>query len=216
MALPTGRGRVEADARVRTADETSRSSTMAAMTKSYLVTGVGCRRRGETLIVPEGVQIIFYRVRPRPPQISGVRTPLDELMVAVKLLSATAAGPGESVPAGFCWERATGFRPSGVFRRSTGARVMDLSNTSARRPVPLDHIVRELATDRKGRATVIHWLVEPGDPEPVRTHWQVQRPPRLFAGDGQESGHAPLAELAESDEAAENVPPGWVTVSIRT
>ena len=192
------------------------------MTKSYLVTGVGCRRREETFVVPEGVQIIFYRTRPRPPRLSGVRTPLDELAVAVKLLSAKAAGPGESVPAAFCWERGIEEPPSGVHRRSTGARVMELSDTSALRPVALAHIVRQLAMHRQGRSTVIHWLVEPADVEPAPQHWQLQRPRRLFHGDGQESGPAPLADppgmraagLARYEEREEAVPPGWVTISL--
>ena len=58
--------------------------------------------------------------------------------------------------------------PSGVHRRSTGAQVMDLSNTSALRPVALGRIVRELALHRAGRPTVIHWLVEPAEAGPVR------------------------------------------------
>ena len=63
------------------------------------------------------------------------------------------------------------------------------SNTSARRPVPLDHIVRELATDRKGRATVIHWLVEPGDhrqqrPDVVRGVEEVSPESMELPGDG--------------------------------
>ena len=196
---------------------------MRAMTKTYLVTGVGCRRREEPFVVPEGVQIIFYRMRPSPPRISGVRTPLDELKVAVKLLSAKAAGPGESVPAGFCWARGAEVPPSGVFRHSTGARVMELSDTSALQPVALSHIVRELTMNRGGRPTIIHWLVQPADPAPVRRSWQLQRPPRLFNCDSEESGPAPLADLANvhawddarSDEAEEAVPPGWVTISHR-
>ncbi len=195
---------------------------MPAMTKSYLVTGVGCRRREEMFVVPEGVQIIFYQMRSPPPRISGVRTPLDEWRVAVKLLSAKAAGPGESVPAAFCWERGAAVPPSGVHRRSTGAQVMDLSNTSALRPVALGHIVRELALHRAGRPTVIHWLVEPAEAGPVRQNWRLQRPPRLFNGDGEESGHAPLADPAgmhagdrgRSEGMDEAVPPGWVTVSL--
>ncbi len=192
---------------------------MAAMTKSYLVTGVGCRRREEMFVVPEGVQIIFYQTRSPAPRISGVRTPLDEWRVAVKLLSARAAGPGESVPAAFCWERSAAFPPSGVHRRSTGAQVMDLSDTSALKPVALGHIVRELTLHRAGRPTVIHWLVEPAEPGPVRQNWRLQRPPRLFNGDGQESGHAPFADAADlgrSEGSDETVPPGWVTVSLRS
>ena len=193
------------------------------MTKTYLVTGVGCRRREEPLVVPEGVQIIFYRTRPSPPRISGVRTPLDELKVAVKLLSAKAAGPGESVPAGFCWTRSVDVPPSGVYRHSTGARVMELAETSAHRPVALSHIVRELALNRGGRPTIIHWLVQPADPAPVRRSWQLQCPPRLFSGDSEESGHAPLGDLPNaqawdgprSDEAEQAVPAGWVTISHR-
>lgn len=201
---------------------------MAAMTKTYLVTGVGCRRREETFVVPEGVQIIFYRTRSGLPRISRVQTPIDELTVAVKLLSAKAAGPGETVAAAFCWERSIELPPSGVYRRGTGAQVMELSNTSPRRPVALSHIVRELAMHREGRPTVIHWLVEPADAQPLRQNWQLQRPPRLFHGDSNESGHAPLDDLAsmqasdtarsdeveEVEEVEEAVPPGWVTVSL--
>ena len=193
------------------------------MTKTYLVTGVGCRRREEPFVVPEGVQIIFYRTRPSAPRIAGVRTPLDELKAAVKLLSATAAGPGESVAAGFCWARSGEVPPSGVYRHSTGAQVMELSDTSALAPVALSHIVRELARHRGGRPTIFHWLVQPADAAPVRRNWQLQHPPRLFNGDSAESGHAPLADLAMMDasndawpqEAEEGVPPGWVTVSHR-
>ncbi len=196
---------------------------MRAMTKTYLVTGVGCRRREEPFVVPEGVQIIFYRTRPGTSLLPGVRTALDELRAAIKLLSATAAGPGESVAAGFCWARRGEMPPSGVFRHSTGARVMELSDTSALAPVALSHIVRELARHRGGRPTIFHWLVQPADPAPVRRNWQLQHPPRLFNGDGAESGHAPLADLAMMDasndawpeEAEEAVPPGWVTISHR-
>jgi hypothetical protein len=192
---------------------------MASMTKTYLVTGVGCRRREETLVVPEGVQIVFYRMRSSPVRTPGVRTPRDELMIAARLLPARAAGPGECVQAAFCWQRGVEVPPSGVHRHSTGARVMDLFDTSPRRPVALDYIVRELTANRQGRTTVIHWLVEPGEPAPVRQHWRLQRPPRLHNGDAAESGHAPLAELAgpagRRDEPEERVPPGWVTVSLR-
>lgn len=196
---------------------------MGSMTKTYLVTGVGCRRREEPFVVPEGVQIVFYRMRPSPPRISGVRTPLDELMVAVKLLSATAAGPGDSVAAGFCWARGAEVPPSGVYRHSTGAQVMALSDTNAHEPVALSHIVRELAMHRGGRPTILHWLVQPADPAPVRRSWKLQHPPRLFNGDSEESGHAPLSDLANlhvlgdarSEEAEEAVPPGWVTMSHR-
>jgi hypothetical protein len=193
---------------------------MGQMTKTYLVTGAGCRRREETLVVPEGVQIIFYQMRPRPPRVTGVRTPLDELMVATRLLSARATGPGETIQSAFCWERSAEAPPSGVHRRGTGALVMDLSDTSMRRPVSLGHIVRELAAHRQGRPTVIHWLVQPADAAPARPDWQLQRPPRLFQGDGSESGHTPLDELAGmqvseipwSEEMDEAAPPGWVTV----
>ena len=193
------------------------------MTKSYVVTGMGCRRREEPFVVPEGVQIIFYRVRPGPPRLSAVRTPLDELMVAAKLFSATAASPGEFVPAAFCWARSAEIPPSGVYRRSTGAQVMDLSNTSAYEPVALSHVVRELAMNREGRPTIIHWLVQPADAAPVRRSWRLQQPPRLFNGDSEESGHAPFDDvaslrawdLARSGESDEVVPPGWVTVSHR-
>ena len=192
---------------------------MAGMTKTYLVTGVGCKRREETFVVPEGVQIIFYQSRARSPRLPGVRTPLDELMVALKLLPARAAGPGDCVTAAFCWQRGVDVPPSGVYRRGTGARVMELFDTSPRRPVALDYIARELSSNRGGRPTVIHWLVEPGEAEPVRKNWRLQRPPRLQAGDGQESGQVPLDALAAhpwgtawQDEAA---PPGWVTVSLR-
>ncbi len=196
---------------------------MPAMTKSYLVTGVGCRRREETFVVPEGVQIIFYQTRPNAPRLAGVRTPIDELAIALKLLPARAAGPGDAVQAAFCWRRSIERPLSGVFRRSTGAPVMELSNTSPRRPVALDHIVRELAAQREGRATVIHWLVEAADPAPGRPHWQLQHPPRLFQGDGNESAHAPFDELpsmrgpgrGRPEEAEEAVPPGWVTISLR-
>ena len=195
---------------------------MAAMTKSYLVTGVGCRRREETFVVPEGVQIIFYRTRPRPPRPRTVLTPIDELKVAVKLLSARAAGPGEFVSAAFCWERGGDLPPSGVYRRNTGAQVMVLADTSARQPVALAHIVRELTAQREGRPTIIHWLVEPADPPPGRHGWRLQCPPRLFQGDGDESGHVPLDEWAglppsgatRSHEAEQAVPPGWVTISV--
>ena len=191
------------------------------MTKTYLVTGVGCRRREESLVVPEGVQIIFYQTRARTPRLAGVRTPVDELMVATKLLTARAAGPGETIPAGFCWERDAESPPSGVFRRGTGAQVMDLSNTGPRQPVALDHIVRQLAMHRDGKPTVLHWLVEPADPAPARQGWQLQHPPRLFKGDADESGHTPLDDLAQvqvwetaGTDADDAVPPGWVTVSL--
>jgi hypothetical protein len=181
---------------------------MAAMTKTYLVTGVGCRRREETFVVPEGVQIIFYRTRPRPPRIAVVRSPADELAVALKLLPAKAAGPGDFVSAAYCWQRSPGGPPSGVYRRSGGARMLELSNTSPRRPVSLSHIVRELTGDRGGRPTVFHWLVDPADPAPGRPHWQLQHPSLVMPGDGDESAHVPL------DEAVDDVPPGWVTVSV--
>ncbi len=150
-----------------------------------------------------------HRVRPRPPQVSGTRTPQEELAAAVKLLSARAVGPGEGVPAAFCWERGAGSPPSGVYRHSTGAQVMELSNTSARQPVALDYIVRELAANRAGRATVIHWLVDPGEPA-CEEDLAVAAPPRLFSGDSQESGHAPLTNLqvTELDALDEAVPPG--------
>ena len=194
------------------------------MTKSYIVTGVGCKRREESFVVPEGVQIIFYRTRARPPRIAAVQTPLDELMIAVKLLSAKAAGPGETVSAAYCWERDVESPPSGVYRRSTGAQVMELSNTSARQPVALGHIARELAMHREGRPTIIHWLVEPADADPARQEWRLQHPPRLVHGDGNESAHAPFDELARmlasdaarQDEAEQAVPPGWVTISLRS
>jgi len=196
---------------------------MEEMTKTYLVTGAGCRRREETLVVPEGVQIIFYQARPRPRGLSVVRTPNDELMIATKLLTARAAGPGETIPSAFCWERDGKFPPSGVHRRSTGLRVMDLSDTSARQPVSLEHIVRQLALHRDGRPTIVHWLVESAEPHPVRKLWQLQHPRRLFKGDGDESGHAPLddlsglevSELPSWGELDEEVPAGWVTVSAR-
>lgn len=197
---------------------------MPAMTKSYIVTGVGCKRREESFIVPEGVQIIFYRTRPRPPRIATVQTPTDELMVAVKLFTAKAAGPGETVSAAFCWQRSAESLPSGVYRRGTGELVMELSDTSARQPVALGHIARELAMEREGRPTIIHWIVEPAEPAPARQNWQLQHPPRLLPGDGNESAHAPFDEMARllaSDgarpgEAEEAVPPGWVTISLRS
>jgi hypothetical protein len=193
---------------------------MASMTKTYLVTGEGCRRREETFVVPKGVQIIFYQTRPRPLRLSAVQTPIDELKIAVKLLPARAASPGETIQSAFCWERGRDMPPSGVFRRGTGAQVMDLSDTSAVRPVALGHVVRELAARREGRSTVIHWLVHAADAAPARHHWQLQHPPRLFNGDAGESGHAPLDELAGmqvseipwSEEMDDAAPPGWVTV----
>ena len=193
---------------------------MGSMTKTYLVTGEGCRRREETFVVPKGVQIIFYQTRPRPLRLSVVRTPIDELKIALKFLSARAAGPGDTIQSAFCWERGAGTPPSGVFRRGTGAQVMALADTSAVRPVALGHVVRELAALRAERSTVIHWLVHAADAAPARHHWQLQHPPRLFNGDADESGHAPLDELAGvqvseipwSDEMDDTAPPGWVSV----
>ena len=195
-----------------------RSGTMRAMTKSYVVSGVGCRRREEPFVVPADVQIVFYRERLRPPQISGARTILGELMVAVSVLPDAVAGPGESIAAAFCWTRGTEVPPSGVYRRSTGVLVMDLSNTSALQPVELAHIVGELTNQRAGKLTVIHWLVVPGDVVPVSPNWQLQSPRRLVKSDGSESQHAALADSPSADDwdiapSEEAVPPGWVTIT---
>ena len=192
---------------------------MRAMTKSYVVSGVGCRQREERFVVPAGVQVIFYRARSRPPEIARPRTILEALMVAGSVLPDSVAGPGESVPAAFCWAHGAEIPRSGVYRRSTGALVMELSNTSAPRPVALAHIVATLTSRRAGRSTVIHWLVQPGAAEPDSSHWQLQCPRRLFSIDGSESRHATLGDstiahtwdTAPSDEA---VPPGWVTVTL--
>ena len=192
---------------------------MRAMTKSYVVSGAGCRQREEPFVVPAGVQLIFYRPRSRAPQIARPRTVLEALMVACSVLPDAVAGPGEWVPAAFCWSHGAEVPPSGVYRRSTGALVMELSNTSASRPVALAHIVDALASQRTGRSTVIHWLVQPGAAEPDSGTWQLQSPPRLFSSDGSESRHATLGDSTIAlawDEAPseEAVPPGWVTVRL--
>ena len=47
------------------------------------------------------------------------------------------------------------------------------------------------------------------------THADIRQ--RLFAGDSDESGHAPLSglQVTELDAQDEAVPPGWVTISMR-
>jgi hypothetical protein len=129
------------------------------MTKTYVVSGRGMKFDDASWSVPANVEIHFYFACMRKPQFYKTRSVLEELMLDVGMFPDRVAVAGEGIPSYFCWAH-PGERPlSGVFRRQTGQLAIDLAGSSAARPVPLSHLVQELATGRRTRATAIHWIV---------------------------------------------------------
>jgi hypothetical protein len=169
------------------------------MTKSYVVSGQGIRFSAARYCVPDHVEIHLYRARWRAPQIYKPRSILDELMVGVGVFPDWIAGPGEFMPAHYCWASPVDRPPSGVFRRSSGHLAIDLAGTTAAKPVELGYIVDQVAHGRETRMTVVHWLVRTEEVDGADAQSRnVQRPPRLFRGDAREMEESQRVPLSPS------------------
>jgi hypothetical protein len=181
------------------------------MTKTYVVSGRGMKFDDASWTVPTNVEIHFYFPCMRKPQFYKTRSVLEELILDVGMFPDRVAVAGDSIPSHFCWAHPDERPPSGVFRRQTGQLAIDLADSSAARPVPLSHLVQELAGDRRTRATAIHWIVRADESVVDLDSVSCLYPPRLRNGlveDRDESHPMPLDPQAQERQ--------WALASRRT